>query len=76
MHGQAEIFGAELAEGSTYLFGLECKAAVYTWQGCTIEMSVSECSAHNMLTLFNLLFFNLITSQAVLLQSTSPKRPL
>ncbi|KAH9930627.1 uncharacterized protein B0H18DRAFT_992607 [Fomitopsis serialis] len=40
VYGQAEIFGAELAEGSTYLFGLECKAAVYTWQGCTIEMSL------------------------------------
>ncbi|KAH9833021.1 Pre-mRNA cleavage complex II protein Clp1-domain-containing protein [Rhodofomes roseus] len=37
-HGQAEIFGAELAEGSVYLFGFECKAAVYTWQGCTIEV--------------------------------------
>ncbi|KZT09713.1 uncharacterized protein LAESUDRAFT_810681 [Laetiporus sulphureus 93-53] len=39
VHGQAEIFGAELAEGKTYLFGLECKAAVYTWQGCTIEVT-------------------------------------
>ncbi|OBZ65730.1 mRNA cleavage and polyadenylation factor CLP1 [Grifola frondosa] len=39
LHGQAEIFGAEIAEGKTYLFGLECKAAVYTWEGCTIEMS-------------------------------------
>ena len=37
--GHAEIFGAELADGKTYLFGQECKAAVYTWQGCTIEMS-------------------------------------
>jgi len=39
VYGQAEIFGAELAEGSTYLFGFECKAAVYTWQGCTIEVT-------------------------------------
>lgn len=39
VHGQAEIFGAELAEGNTYVFGLECKAAVYTWQGCTIEVT-------------------------------------
>ncbi|KAI6127761.1 Pre-mRNA cleavage complex II protein Clp1-domain-containing protein [Pisolithus croceorrhizus] len=36
--GNAEIFGAELAEGKTYLFGFECKAAVFTWQGCTIVM--------------------------------------
>ncbi|KAI0332555.1 hypothetical protein GY45DRAFT_1320756 [Cubamyces sp. BRFM 1775] len=37
--GHAEIFGAEVAEGKTYLFGQECKAAVYTWQGCTIEVT-------------------------------------
>ncbi|THH17124.1 hypothetical protein EW146_g3646 [Bondarzewia mesenterica] len=37
--GHAEVFGAELAEGKTYLFGHECKAAIFTWQGCTIEMS-------------------------------------
>ncbi|KAA1469407.1 hypothetical protein DENSPDRAFT_835025 [Dentipellis sp. KUC8613] len=37
--GHAEIFGAELAEGKTYLFGWECKAAVFTWQGCTIEVT-------------------------------------
>ncbi|EPS95186.1 hypothetical protein FOMPIDRAFT_1054431 [Fomitopsis schrenkii] len=40
IYGHAEIFGAELADGATYLFGLECKAAVYTWQGCTIEISL------------------------------------
>ncbi|KAJ3517404.1 hypothetical protein NLJ89_g521 [Agrocybe chaxingu] len=39
VQGHAEIFGFELAEGKVYLFGFECKAAVYTWQGCTIEMS-------------------------------------
>ncbi|KAG1891418.1 Pre-mRNA cleavage complex II protein Clp1-domain-containing protein [Suillus subluteus] len=38
-HGQAEVFGAELAEGKTYLFGTECRAAVFTWQGCTLEIS-------------------------------------
>ncbi|KAH8117202.1 Clp1-domain-containing protein [Phellopilus nigrolimitatus] len=32
--GHAEVFGLELGEGTTYLFGAECKAAVYTWQGC------------------------------------------
>ncbi|KAG5653694.1 Cleavage polyadenylation factor subunit clp1 [Sphagnurus paluster] len=39
VRGYAEIFGAELAEGKQYLFGSECKAAVFTWQGCTIQMS-------------------------------------
>jgi polyribonucleotide 5'-hydroxyl-kinase len=39
IHGQAEVFGAELAEGKQYLFGSECKAAIFTWQGCTIEIS-------------------------------------
>lgn len=33
------MFGAELVEGKTYLFYEECKAAVFTWEGCTIEMS-------------------------------------
>lgn len=37
--GHAEVFGAELADGKYYLFGHECKAAIFTWQGCTIEMS-------------------------------------
>ncbi|KAI0053854.1 Clp1-domain-containing protein [Auriscalpium vulgare] len=39
VRGHAEVFGAELAEGKTYLFAHECKAAVFTYQGCTIEMS-------------------------------------
>ncbi|KAF8350494.1 Pre-mRNA cleavage complex II protein Clp1-domain-containing protein [Amanita rubescens] len=39
IEGYAEIFGFELVEGKSYIFGSECKAAVYTWQGCTIEMS-------------------------------------
>lgn len=39
VRGQAEVFGAELVEGKVHLFYEECKAAVYTWQGCTIEMS-------------------------------------
>lgn len=39
VHGHAEIFGAELAEGKSYLFAAECKAAVFTWHGCTIQMS-------------------------------------
>ncbi|TFK76189.1 Clp1-domain-containing protein [Pluteus cervinus] len=39
VRGHAEIFGAELVEGKTYLFGSECKAAVFTWQGCTLEVT-------------------------------------
>jgi len=37
--GKAEIFGSEIAVGRTYLFGSECKAAVFTWHGCTIEVT-------------------------------------
>ncbi|KAF8511121.1 Pre-mRNA cleavage complex II protein Clp1-domain-containing protein [Hysterangium stoloniferum] len=36
--GLAEVFGAELAVGKTYIFGSECKAAIFTWQGCVLEM--------------------------------------
>lgn len=36
--GNAEIYGAELAPGRAYLFGGECKAAVFTWYGCTLEV--------------------------------------
>ncbi|KAF8590063.1 Clp1-domain-containing protein [Ramaria rubella] len=36
--GLAEVFGAELAVGKTYLFGSECKAAIFTWQGCILEV--------------------------------------
>ncbi|KAI0086409.1 Pre-mRNA cleavage complex II protein Clp1-domain-containing protein [Irpex rosettiformis] len=39
VRGQAEIFGAELVEGKTYFFYEECKAAIFTWQGCTIEIT-------------------------------------
>ena len=39
LRGQAEIYGCELAEGKSYLFGEECKAAVFTWRGASIEMS-------------------------------------
>ncbi len=40
--GRAEVFGAELALGRIYIFGNECKAAIFTWHGCTIEMSGSR----------------------------------
>ncbi|KAF9469333.1 Pre-mRNA cleavage complex II protein Clp1-domain-containing protein [Collybia nuda] len=39
VRGYAEVFGAELAEGKYYIFGSECKAAVFTWQGCVIEVT-------------------------------------
>ncbi|KAG7448081.1 uncharacterized protein BT62DRAFT_930162 [Guyanagaster necrorhizus] len=38
-HGHAEIFGFELVEGQTYVFGAECKGAIFTWQGCIIEVT-------------------------------------
>ncbi|EKM55104.1 uncharacterized protein PHACADRAFT_120096 [Phanerochaete carnosa HHB-10118-sp] len=38
IQGHAEIFGAELVDGKTYIFYGECKAAVFTWQGCTIQI--------------------------------------
>jgi N-terminal beta-sandwich domain of polyadenylation factor len=40
--GQAEVFGTELAEGKQYLFGSECKASVFTWQGCVLEISLIQ----------------------------------
>jgi polyribonucleotide 5'-hydroxyl-kinase len=43
VHGHAEVFGAELAEGKPYVFGAECKAAVFSWKGCTIEISGDFC---------------------------------
>ncbi|KAI0006202.1 Pre-mRNA cleavage complex II protein Clp1-domain-containing protein [Russula compacta] len=39
LKGHAEVFGAELADGKYYLFGHECKAAIFTWRGCTIEVT-------------------------------------
>ncbi|KAL1513262.1 hypothetical protein ABEB36_002691 [Hypothenemus hampei] len=36
--GLAEIFGTELVKGKTYEFTSGAKVAVYTWQGCTIEV--------------------------------------
>lgn len=37
-NGMAEIFGTELVKGKTYEFTAGAKIAVYTWQGCTIEV--------------------------------------
>jgi polyribonucleotide 5'-hydroxyl-kinase len=42
--GLAEVFGTELAVGRTFLFGSECKAAIFTWQGCTLEIRLLQSS--------------------------------
>lgn len=39
VRGTAEVFGCELAEGKIYVFAYECKAAIFTWHGCTLQMS-------------------------------------
>lgn len=36
--GLAELFGTELFKGKLYEFHTGAKVAVYTWQGCTIEL--------------------------------------
>ncbi|KAL1115892.1 hypothetical protein AAG570_006181 [Ranatra chinensis] len=36
--GLAEIFGTELVKGKSYTFTTGAKIAVFTWQGCTIEL--------------------------------------
>jgi hypothetical protein len=37
--GNAEVYGSEMAPGRTYVFSQECRAAIYSWEGCTLEMS-------------------------------------
>lgn len=39
LNGTAEIFGHELASGLEWPLTNECRAAVFTWTGCEIEMS-------------------------------------
>ncbi|KAF8320602.1 uncharacterized protein EI90DRAFT_2606309 [Cantharellus anzutake] len=39
VEGNAEVFGAELAEGRPYVFWAECKACVFTWHGCKLEVT-------------------------------------
>ncbi|CAH0551674.1 unnamed protein product [Brassicogethes aeneus] len=36
--GLAEVFGTEIVKGKTYEFSSGAKVAIYTWQGCTIEV--------------------------------------
>ncbi|QKX58478.1 uncharacterized protein TRUGW13939_05602 [Talaromyces rugulosus] len=39
--GTAELFGTELAQSQSYTFS-GTKAAIYTWHGCTLEVSAGE----------------------------------
>ncbi|KAJ5086513.1 hypothetical protein NUU61_007820 [Penicillium alfredii] len=41
LNGTAELFGTELAESQSYSF-TGTKAAIYTWHGCTLEVSTGE----------------------------------
>ena len=41
LSGTAELFGTELAQKQTYVFN-GTKAAIFTWQGCRIEV-IGEC---------------------------------
>jgi polyribonucleotide 5'-hydroxyl-kinase len=36
--GHAELFGSEMAPDRMYLFSYECKAAIFSWEGCTIQI--------------------------------------
>lgn len=36
--GMAEVFGTELVKGKPYYFTTNAKIAVFTWQGCTLEI--------------------------------------
>jgi len=39
LDGQAEIFGTELVRNKTYTFNAGSKIAVFTWHGCTVEVT-------------------------------------
>ncbi|KAK2882654.1 Cleavage polyadenylation factor subunit clp1 [Arthroderma sp. PD_2] len=41
LSGTAELFGTELATSQTYTFS-GTKAAIYTWHGCTLEVTAGE----------------------------------
>uniref|UniRef100_A0A0A9W5J4 Protein CLP1 homolog n=1 Tax=Lygus hesperus TaxID=30085 RepID=A0A0A9W5J4_LYGHE len=43
--GYAEIFGTELVKGKAYTFRTGAKIAVFTWQGCTLELK-GECDCY------------------------------
>lgn len=39
LHGQAEVFGTELIRNKRLTFNAGSKVAVFTWHGCTVEIS-------------------------------------
>ena len=43
--GNAEVYGSEMAPGRTYVFSQECRAAINSWEGCMLEMSLLRRSA-------------------------------
>ncbi|KAI5813339.1 Pre-mRNA cleavage complex II protein Clp1-domain-containing protein [Pyronema omphalodes] len=60
LRGAAEVFGTELPLGQKFTF-TGCKAAVYTWYGCTLEISGTPYSEYTseetpMMTYSNLHF--------------------
>jgi len=71
VQGQAEVFGTELAKAKQYLFGSECKASVFTWQGCVLEISFIQ--FQNSLMFDAYLIFG-CTSQAIPLLNMSQKK--
>ncbi|KKY18675.1 putative mrna cleavage factor complex ii protein [Phaeomoniella chlamydospora] len=42
--GTAEVFGTEIVSGQTYTFTCT-KASIFTWHGCTIEVSGDACQS-------------------------------
>lgn len=70
VNGYAECFGNELATRIVYLFGGECKAAIYTHSGCKIEISVGSISVYRPWPYH----FSLLTSMANPLQNIPRKR--
>ncbi|XP_029431268.1 polyribonucleotide 5'-hydroxyl-kinase Clp1 [Rhinatrema bivittatum] len=39
LSGMAEIFGTELTRNKKFTFDAGCKVAVFTWHGCTVQLS-------------------------------------
>lgn len=54
--GMAEVFGSELNRNKKYTFGPGSKIAVFTWQGCSVNLygkpEVSTCEYFEMCLLF------------------------
>nr|XP_033777017.1 polyribonucleotide 5'-hydroxyl-kinase Clp1 [Geotrypetes seraphini]XP_033777018.1 polyribonucleotide 5'-hydroxyl-kinase Clp1 [Geotrypetes seraphini] len=39
LSGMAEVFGTELTRNKKFIFDAGCKMAVFTWHGCTVQLS-------------------------------------